>query len=228
METWFVTEYAFYIYYFYGVNAEKEQWKLVKVLILEVFRVSMELYVKWWLLILRFASQIALKPFVDCRRDIFPRRVQFSITGVSLWIFVLFASVSVNATLSASAEWFLRSLLWLFESNLRSVKYVLWTSLEQLSQTFERAAGSDIRRLFEANSWSPSLCIRITSTSFQVKGYFNFDDLKEQLIISVGECRMILSESLRNRKPILSAPGALWDSVSKIFLRTSLGVTFLS
>ena len=68
--------------------------------------------------------------------------------------------------------------------------------------------------------------VGITSASFQIEGYF--DDLREQLIISLRGCRITLSESFRNRKLILSGPGALWDGVFKIILRTSLGETSLS
>ena len=39
---------------------------------------------------------------------------------------------------------------------------------------------------------------------------------------------MVLSESLRNRKLVLSGPGTLSDEVSKVILRTSLGTTHLS
>ena len=42
--------------------------------------------------------------------------------------------------------------------------------------------------------------IAILSASFQVEGYF--DDLREQLIISVRGCRITLSESFKNRKLI--------------------------
>ena len=65
-----------------------------------------------------------------------------------------------------------------------------------------------------------------TSSSFQAEGYF--DDLTEQLIISVRGRTITLGESFRNRKIILSGPRALRDVISKIILPTSLGETSLS
>ena len=76
-----------------------------------------------------------------------------------------------------------------------------------LSQTFESRA---IGRLFEATS-----CIGITCASFQVEEYF--DDLREQLIISVRGCMITLSESFRNRKLILSGPGLCGTGFQRLF-----------
>jgi hypothetical protein len=65
-----------------------------------------------------------------------------------------------------------------------------------LSHIFDKHDSSEIGRLFEAISGSPSLCSGTTSAIFHIEEYV--DVIKEQLIISVTGSKITSSKSLIN------------------------------